>query len=97
MLARIAPPSLLRVLVFRTATVSLLAALVIVFVAQYVSNNLVQARFQDEAAVIANTATAGIQEFSKQFYPQVEKDGIIVDERFNGGGLILGGLWMRRN
>jgi len=60
MLARIAPPSLLRVLVFRTATVSLLAALVIVFVAQYVSNNLVQARFQDEAGVIANTATAGI-------------------------------------
>ena len=60
MLARIAPPSLLRVLVFRTATVSLLAALVIVFVAQYVSNSLVQARFQDEAGVIANTATAGI-------------------------------------
>jgi len=60
MLGRIAPPSLLRVLVFRTATVSLLAALVIVFVAQYVSNNLVQARFQDEANVIANTATAGI-------------------------------------
>jgi signal transduction histidine kinase/HAMP domain-containing protein len=60
MLRRIAPPSLLRVLVFRTATVSLLAALVIVFVAQYVSNNLVQARFQDEANVIANTATAGI-------------------------------------
>src|SRR4029077_16726777 len=60
MLRRIAPPSLLRVLVFRTATVSLFAALVIVFVAQYVSNNLVQARFQDEAGVIANTATAGI-------------------------------------
>jgi signal transduction histidine kinase/HAMP domain-containing protein len=60
MLARIAPPSLLRVLVFRTATVSLLAALVIVFVAQYVSNSLVQARFQDEAGVIASTATAGI-------------------------------------
>src|SRR5437868_8769162 len=60
MLARIAPPSLLRVLVFRTATVSLLAALVIVFVAQYVSNELVQARFQDEAGIIANTATAGI-------------------------------------
>ncbi|HEY8829022.1 MAG TPA: HAMP domain-containing protein, partial [Candidatus Limnocylindria bacterium] len=60
MLRRVAPPSLLRVLVFRTATVSVLAAVVIVFVAQYVSNNLVQARFQDEAGVIANTATAGI-------------------------------------
>ena len=61
MLGRIAPPSLLRVLVLRTATVSILAALVIVFVAQYVSNTLVQARFQDEAGVIANTATAAIQ------------------------------------
>jgi tricorn protease len=37
---------------------------------------------------VPNTATQGIQEFAKQFYPQVEKDGIIVDERFNGGGLI---------
>jgi signal transduction histidine kinase/HAMP domain-containing protein len=61
MLSRIAPPSLLRVLVLRTATVSLFAALVIVFVAQYVSNNLVQARFQDEAGVIANTANTAIE------------------------------------
>jgi signal transduction histidine kinase/HAMP domain-containing protein len=61
MLRRLAPPSLLRTLVIRTATVSLFAALVIVFVAQYVSNNLVQARFQDEASVIANTATSAIE------------------------------------
>jgi signal transduction histidine kinase/HAMP domain-containing protein len=61
MLRRIAPPSLLRVLVFRTATVSVLAALVIAFVAQAVSYNLVQARFQDEASVIANTATSAIE------------------------------------
>ena len=61
MLGRIAPPSLLRVLVLRTATVSVLAALVIVFVAQYVSNSLVQARFQDEAGVIASTATTAIE------------------------------------
>ncbi len=61
MLRRIAPPSLLRVLVFRTATVSLFAALVIVFVAQAVSNSLVQARFQDEARVIADTATSAIE------------------------------------
>jgi signal transduction histidine kinase/HAMP domain-containing protein len=60
MLSRIAPPSLLRVLVLRTATVSVLAALVIAFVAQAVSYNLVQARFQDEASVIANTATSAI-------------------------------------
>jgi signal transduction histidine kinase/HAMP domain-containing protein len=61
MLQRIAPPSLLRVLVFRTATVSVLAALVIAFVAQAVAYNLVQARFQDEASVIANTATSAIE------------------------------------
>ena len=37
---------------------------------------------------VPNTATGGIQEFCKGFYPQVEKQGIIVDERFNAGGFI---------
>jgi len=37
---------------------------------------------------VPNTATAGIQEFTKQYYPQVDRKGIIVDERFNGGGFI---------
>jgi len=37
---------------------------------------------------LPNTQTAGIQEFAKQFYPQVHKQGLIVDERFNGGGFI---------
>jgi tricorn protease len=37
---------------------------------------------------VPNTSVAGIQEFTKQYYPQVDKDGIIVDERFNGGGFI---------
>jgi tricorn protease len=37
---------------------------------------------------VPNTATRGIQEFTKQYYPQADKDGIIVDERFNGGGFI---------
>ena len=37
---------------------------------------------------LPNTATAGIQEFAKQFYPQVDKQGLIVDERFNGGGFV---------
>jgi tricorn protease len=37
---------------------------------------------------VPNTALAGIQEFTKQYYPQVDKQGIIVDERFNGGGFI---------
>jgi len=37
---------------------------------------------------VPNTAIAGIQEFTKQYYPQTDKDGIIVDERFNGGGFV---------
>lgn len=37
---------------------------------------------------VPNTAIQGIQEFNKQFYPQVDREGIIVDERFNGGGFI---------
>src|SRR5262249_25124077 len=37
---------------------------------------------------VPNTALAGIQEFTKQYYPQVDRQGIIVDERFNGGGFI---------
>ena len=35
---------------------------------------------------VPNTATEGIQEFAKQYYPQVDKQGIIVDERYNAGG-----------
>jgi tricorn protease len=37
---------------------------------------------------VPNTATQGIQEFSKGFYPQIDREGIIVDERFNAGGFI---------
>jgi tricorn protease len=37
---------------------------------------------------VPNTATEGIQEFTKQYYPQVDKQGIIVDERFNAGGFV---------
>jgi len=37
---------------------------------------------------LPNTATAGMQEFAKGYYPQVDRQGIIVDERFNGGGYI---------
>jgi tricorn protease len=35
---------------------------------------------------VPDTAFPGIQEFTKQYYPQVDKQGIIVDERYNGGG-----------
>jgi tricorn protease len=37
---------------------------------------------------VPNTSIAGIQEFTKQYFPQIDKQGIIVDERFNGGGFI---------
>jgi tricorn protease len=37
---------------------------------------------------VPNTSIAGIQQFTRQYYPQINKEGIIVDERFNGGGFI---------
>jgi tricorn protease len=37
---------------------------------------------------VPDTTVPGIQEFTKQYYPQVDKQGIIVDERFNGGGQV---------
>jgi tricorn protease len=37
---------------------------------------------------VPDTAIGGMREFTRQFYPQVDKDGIIVDERWNGGGFI---------
>jgi tricorn protease len=37
---------------------------------------------------VPNTTTQGHQYFKRYFYPQADKDAIIVDERFNGGGSI---------
>jgi tricorn protease len=37
---------------------------------------------------VPDTAVGGMREFTRQYYPQVDKDGIIVDERWNGGGFI---------
>jgi tricorn protease len=37
---------------------------------------------------VPNTSTLGHTYFKRYFYPQAGKDAIIVDERFNGGGLI---------
>jgi tricorn protease len=37
---------------------------------------------------VPNTAYAGHQYFKRYFYPQTDKKAIIVDERFNGGGLL---------
>ncbi len=35
-----------------------------------------------------NTAFGGQQGFAKGYYPNLRKDGLIIDERFNGGGFI---------
>jgi tricorn protease len=37
---------------------------------------------------VPNTGAAGYTSFKRYFYPQVDKDAIIVDERFNGGGQV---------
>jgi tricorn protease len=35
---------------------------------------------------VPNTTTLGFEYFKRYFYPQAQKDAIIVDERFNAGG-----------
>jgi tricorn protease len=37
---------------------------------------------------VPNTATSGHEYFKRYFYPQADKDAIIVDERYNGGGSV---------
>ncbi len=37
---------------------------------------------------VPNTAGAGYEYFKRYFFPQGDKDAIIVDERFNGGGQV---------
>jgi tricorn protease len=37
---------------------------------------------------VPNTTTAGHEYFKRYFFPQADKDAIIVDERFNGGGQV---------
>jgi len=37
---------------------------------------------------LPNTAVAGVQNFAKGYYPQLRKEGLIIDERYNGGGWV---------
>lgn len=37
---------------------------------------------------VPDTFVAGISEFARAFYAQTDKDALIIDERWNGGGLI---------
>ncbi len=52
-------------------------------------------RFVDEASGgkigyihLPNMGTAGLVEFQRTFYPQIEKPGLIIDVRYNGGGFV---------
>lgn len=57
---------------------------------------------------IPDMGTQGMQEFSSQFFPQIRKQAMIIDVRYNGGGFtsqlvierlrrVLGGLGIGRN
>ncbi|MEW6741253.1 MAG: S41 family peptidase [Planctomycetota bacterium] len=37
---------------------------------------------------VPDTSIEGLNEFSKGFFPQIDKEGLIVDVRFNSGGMI---------
>jgi tricorn protease len=37
---------------------------------------------------LPNTAGAGYDSFNRYFFPQIDRQGLIVDERFNSGGLL---------
>ena len=37
---------------------------------------------------LPNTAGAGFTSFNRYFFPQLDKQGLVVDERYNGGGLV---------
>lgn len=62
MLRRFFAPSLLRLLTLRAVAVSIVSVVVLAVVAQLVSNDLLQSRFQDEALVVASSAENGIQD-----------------------------------
>jgi tricorn protease len=58
----------------------------------WVEGNLRKVRERTNGRVayvyVPNTADMGHAYFKRYFFPQVDKEGIIVDERFNGGGQV---------
>ena len=58
----------------------------------WVESNLKKVRDRTGGRVayvyVPNTADLGHAYFKRYFFPQVDKEGIIVDERFNGGGSV---------
>ncbi|MGB8958603.1 MAG: PDZ domain-containing protein [Candidatus Aminicenantales bacterium] len=47
---------------------------------------------------VPNTSTLGLVYFKRYFFPQADKDAIIIDERFNGGGSVADYYldWLRK-
>jgi tricorn protease len=58
----------------------------------WVENNLKKVNEATKGQVayvyVPNTAVLGLEYFKRYFYPQANKKAVIIDERFNGGGLL---------
>ncbi len=76
----------------RTVTVEPLASEAALRNRDWVEGNLKKVREATKGRVayvyVPNTAALGHEYFKRYFFPQVDKDAIIVDERFNGGGQV---------
>jgi tricorn protease len=76
----------------RTVTVEPLADELDLRNRDWVEGNLRKVHEATEGRVayvyVPNTSTAGHEYFKRYFFPQVDKEAIIVDERFNGGGSV---------
>jgi tricorn protease len=76
----------------RTVTVEPLASEAALRNRDWVEGNLKKVREATKGRVayvyVPNTAGAGHQYFKRYFFPQADKEAIIIDERFNGGGQV---------
>ncbi len=58
----------------------------------WVENNRRYVKEQTDGRVgyvhLPNMSLEGLQEFVKYFYPQIRKEGLIIDVRYNGGGFV---------
>jgi len=76
----------------RTVTVEPLATEAALRNMDWVEGNLKKVHAATDGRVayvyVPNTAGAGHEYFKRYFFPQADKDAVIVDERFNGGGQV---------
>ena len=47
-----------------------------------------QRRHASATSTCPTWATSGLNEFVKQYFPQIRKEGMIIDVRYNGGGFV---------